>query len=402
MIQLNTQYPVTQHPRMALLQQKYRQLCLSMSRQAAPLPVTVTFVPSSGSGIAFDRPIARVGSALLCGLEPTDDDSDRLTRSQYTYRGLRARYVPDAGKVVWEDQDWFAFPLSSKTYASQFDERLIRSPKYLDVLIGLHQLASRMAGQTGDRGYKPTMPPTLLGFVPQGGERLDASFDNDDPLADQLSSHPTEFIQKCAAACDLTVSQAWRVFDAETHMPGDVEMFGLRLVDARLVSPESLKNPLVKVTGAYHDLRAILGRSFTNPSRKLPELEVRNPAEKIVGEINRQRGDVRDPGEWTQAEADQAMALMRERIGPLHVFFDDHDISEALVTPGKPARVQDFDAHAVLHAHGTSAAARGLRRLMMKQVSDGCSDENLVNALNNPDAPLIASLIARRQCWSSD
>jgi len=387
---------------MVRLQRQYRDLCLSMSRQADPLPVPVTFVPSSGSGIAFDRPIARVGSILLCGLEPNDDDSDRFTDSPYIYRGLRARYLPEAGKVLWEDQDWFEFPISPKTYASHFDERLMRSPKYLDVLIGLHQLASRMVGRTGDQGYTPTMPATLLGFVPQGGERFDTSFDNDDPLADQLSSHPTEFIQKCAEECDLTVSQAWRVFDAETRMPGDVEMFGLRLVDARLVSPESLKNPMVKVTGAYHDLRTVLGRRFTNPARKLPGLEVRNPAEKIIAEINHQRGDVKDLGEWTQAEADQAMAMMRKHIGPRNVFFDDHDISDALVTPGKPARVQDFDAQAVLHTHGASAVTRGLRRLMMKQVSDGCSDENLVNALNNPDAPLIASLIARRQCWSSD
>lgn len=49
--------------------------------------------------------------------------------------------------------------------------------------------------------------------------------------------------------------------------------------------------------------------------------------------------------------------------------------------------------------HEPSRVAQRLRRSMPRHIADGCTDTDLIAAVRNPDRPLIASRIAKRQAW---
>lgn len=362
--------------------------------------MAATFIPSSGHGIAFERPIARVGSVLLCGFGQQDECADRLADAPYLFNGLRARYLPDVGQAVWEDLDWFNFPISSRTYATAHDDRLMRSPRLLDVLLGLQDLASRTVQRTSRRQESLALPPTLIGYLPDDCEHAGEGVENADGLTEHFLKHPTAYVQQYAESHGLSIAQAWQAIDSETHVPGDVEMTGLRLIDARLCADSQMGTRcLSRVMSVYLDMRPLLGRRYTNPARKLPGMLAANPASGVIKLIGERRGDSVDPGQWSQCDADIALALMRERLGPRHVFFDDYDLSEALVAPDNPVRVNDFDRDRIRREHGDSAVARGLRRLLSRDISNGCEDQGLVDAYNNPGGPLVAGRIANRQVW---
>ena len=50
--------------------------------------------------------------------------------------------------------------------------------------------------------------------------------------------------------------------------------------------------------------------------------------------------------------------------------------------------------------HEPGRAALELRQCMPQSTAEGCTDADLIKALRNPDRPLIASRIAKRQAWS--
>ena len=386
MIQFNNQLVSTnQHPRHARLQRKYRALCQSIDPQGDTyLPMTATFIPSAGIGIAFDRPVERVNSVLMCTF-----GNDLAEPGPYPfYRGWRPRYQHATGKVFWEVEDWFNFRISSNDFASEADERLMRGPRLLDTLIGLHDLASRAAKQPRLLGCFGT-PPAMLGFQPDEAD-----------LYERLASKPTAIVQAYAEQHSVSCEQAWRALHAESCLPDDVDVTGLRLINARLCCDEQTGTThLPKVMMPYLDLRPLLGRRYTNPSRKLDGMLAANPAEQIIWDTNRQRDHAMDPGQWTQAEADDAVARMRQRIGPRSIFFDEHDLSEALCAPDQPVRVNNLDRGRVLRAYSDEAVANGMRALLIPSIAAGCTDEDLVNAFNRPERPLIASRIAQRFCW---
>lgn len=384
---LNTQnYPSTTHPRMVALQRRYRNLALQASQEdAGLLPATCTYIPSAGSSIAFDRPVARVGSVLFCRYGQHVDASIRSNDTRRYFQGLRASYQPETGEVLWEREDWLDFPISIETFATSFDERLIRSPRLLDVMIGLQELSSRAAGRDAMWRGAHVPPSTLLGFAP------------DDRLANRLAMCPTAYVKQHAEDHGLTIAQAWRAIEAETHLSGSYEMTGLQLFDSRLCTDLTVGTKhLPKVLGVFHDLRGQTGRHFKNPTRQLLNFRRRNPAGDVIAEMIAEHGLEPDPGSWTQRQADEAMERMRERMGVFHAFFSDDDICEALVNPDERAQVQDMDRAAVLNTYGETAVVRGIRRLMAAHVSEGATDQDLLEAFKNPERPLAASRIARR------
>lgn len=418
------------------LQQRYRDLCLQPPLPPSQRAVKVaTYMPSAGDALTFDRPVAPVGSVLLCELghhatDQTDvlprhyDESFRNNfygnfrgrvrvrgrvrgrghfRGGY-FRGHRARYVPNTGQTVWGNaEDWFDFSVCAQAYATDRDQRLLHSPKLLDVLIGLHEVRCRTADTLTDH-HRLTLPPTLLGFPPEmpptPGRLERTGTGVNAVLIKQLSSRPTMYVSDYMYRYGVSASQAWRELDAATRPGNDIQMTGLRLVDARLcIEPGVGTRHLPPVLKAFHDLRGLLGRRLSNPARKLPTLQCINPAAGVTAEFNHVRGHPCDPGQWTQAEADQAMARMRQRVGPLNVFFDDFDITEALINPDEPLRVHDFDVERLLREQANKTIARGLRGLLAPQIAAGCSDLNLLRAFENPATPLYADHLSRRQAW---
>jgi len=324
MIQFNTQLQTEIHPRHAMLHRKYRDLAISLSsdRNNQP-PPSATYIPSSGKGVAFKRPIVPVGSVLLCTLGHDADPEDGECFDGFYFRGYRGSYLNSTGETNWEPQDWFNFPISAQTYASVYDERLMRSPRFLDTLIGLGLLAQRMCDHERMDGWRLMLPPTLLGFDPENLE-----------LIDLVSAVPTEWVRHHAQTYGLSTEQAWYELDAATRVEGDLQMTGLRLVDARLCADvETDTEHVPTALRAFHDLRLLLGRRCTNPVRKLAEEQF----SEIMGSAD----------SWH--EHDQASQL--------------------------------------------------LRRLTRRDLADGCTDDDLMSAIRDPEGPLVASRIAKRQVW---
>ena len=44
-------------------------------------------------------------------------------------------------------------------------------------------------------------------------------------------------------------------------------------------------------------------------------------------------------------------------------------------------------------------AAQRLRQITFEQIAEGCTDGDLLAAIQNPQGPLYASKIAKRQAW---
>lgn len=324
MIQFNTQLQPEIHPRHAMLHRKYRDLALRLSADRTDcLPNAATYIPSAGKGIAIERPIAAVGSALLCILGHDADPEDGECFNGYYFRGYRGRYLNSTGETLWEPVNWLNFPVSAQTYASVYDDRLMRSPRFLDTLIGLGLLSEQMSDRVPLDGWRLMLPSTLLGFDP-----------DDVDLVDKVSSTPTRWVRTHARNHGLTTEQAWHELDAATRIEGDLEMTGLRLIDARLCADaEAGAGHLPTVLTAFHDMRAVLGRRYTNPVRKLA--------------------------------GDQLSELME----------------------------------VVASRHDRNQASQLLRRMMPRDIAAGCADDDLWSAIRNPDGPLIAGRIARRQAW---
>lgn len=321
MIQLNTTYSTDIHPRHAMLHNRYRDFALSLSHDSHErLPSVATFVPSSGKVIAFDRPIAMVGSVLLTEFSHHTDPDDRLSTTGGCFQGYRARFLSHTAETLWEPEPWFSFPVSASTYATSSDERLMRSPRLLDTLLGLGQLSIRMSEVKDRDQWQLTLPYTLLGFHP-----------DDDTLLDRLLAEPTPWVESHGQQYGLTIEQAFHELDAATRLEDDVAMTGLRLVDSRLCASYDLgTDHLPEVLTAFHDLRPLLGRRCMNPVRKLLEHEQQA---------------------LSQAQDDPALAIRR------------------------------------------------LRKITPHHIAEGCSDRDLLAALRNPEGPLYASQIAKRQAW---
>lgn len=390
MNQLKTHGSNPTHPRLIRLQRRYRDIAVSLDRRpGSAMPMAATYVPCSDYGIAFDSPVAPVGSVMLCiyGQEP-DPVSYAAGKSMY-YRGLRARYQRATGRVDWELDGGFKYRISVVDFATSSDEKLMQSPKYLDILIGLYEAAQRTSERPQGKGEQLTMPQTLLGF-----RRTEAV------LLERLSSIATAWVRGYADQQGVSNEQAWRALYAETRLPNDIDLTGLRLVDARLCMDDQIgPDILPQIVTVFHDMRPLLGRRFTNPTRKLPGMQFSNPAARIIDEINARRGQACDPGQWTQAEANNALAMMGVRLGPRHVFFDQFALSEALVAPDKPVCVQAPDPGRILCEFGAEAVAQGLRCITLPETADGCSDQDLIDAFIRPYDPLVASRIATRQVW---
>lgn len=324
MIQFNTQLQPEIHPRHAMLHRKYRDLALSLSPDRDKyLPTAATYIPSSGKGVAFERPIAPVGSVLLCTFGHDADPEDGENFDGFYFRGYRGSYLNLTGETIWEPQEWFNFPISAQTYAGVHDDRLMRSPRFLDTLIGLGLLAQRMCDHERMDGWRLMLPPTLLGFDPENLQ-----------LIDLVSAVPTEWVRHHAQTYGLSTEQAWHELDAATRVEGDLQMTGLRLVDARLCADvETDTEHLPTVLRAFHDLRLLLGRRCTNPVRKLA--------------------------------GDQLSELV--------------DVADSRLEHNQ--------------------ASQRLRRLTPRDIADGCTDDDLRSAIRDPQGPLIASGIAKRQAW---
>lgn len=324
MILFNNQLQTEIHPRHAMLHRKYRDLAIRLSADRTDfLPTAATFVPSAGKGIAFERPIAPVGSALLCTLGHDADPADNECFNGFYFRGYRGRYLNPSGETIWEPQDWFNFPVSAHTYASVHDDRLMRSPRFLDTLIGLGLLAQRVSDLEPMDRWRLMLPPTLYGFA----------LDQVD-LIDQVSAMPTRWVRNHARTYGLTNEQAWHELDGATRVDGDTEMTGLRLIDARLCADvETGARHLPVVLSAFHDFRLLLGRRCSNPVRKLAGDEL----SEIIG------------------------------------------LADSL--------------------HGHQRASQLLRRLTPREIADGCTDDDLWSAIRDPEGPLVASRIAKRQAW---
>ena len=391
MIQPNTCLNLTTSPRLQHLQRKYRDLALGVIHQAEPIPLqTATYVPSYGSGIAFERPIARVGSVLLCTLN-RDGSSERAVSEPYlSYRGYRARYVPRTGEVAWDLEDgWYDLRVCPQTYATDHDAELMQSSKSLDILIGLADLANRTNPSRLRIGQRLMFPPTLLGF----------STANTD-LEEQLSAVPTQWVRRYAERNNLTTEQAWRELDQQTRLTDDIGMVGLRLVDARLCVDASVGSAhLPVILSTFHDLRRALGRRYSNPARKLQGLLMCNPAAKVIEEVDEYGARSCDPTQWNDGKTKHAIALMREHMGAKHVFYTDEDIHVALLNPNEPARVAKLNRERVICDHGEATVAHGLRRLLSLHISNGCSDQDLIRAYTQPEEALMAGQIAKRQVW---
>ncbi|MGB1125729.1 MAG: hypothetical protein ACPG4Q_11025 [Phycisphaeraceae bacterium] len=304
-----------------MLRNKYRDLAHDLSAgQHQTLPTTATYLPSGGKGVAFDRPVVPLGSALLCELSQRTDLDEHIDGAVGRFQGYRGTFLPHTAETLWEPEPWFSFPVSAETYATAYDERLMRSPRFLNCLVGLGQLAQQMSEREPMDYWQLTLPPTLLGFSP-----------DEAGLIDRLTAQATQSVRTHAREYGLTTEEAWLELDTATRVDGDIEMTGLRLVDARLCADhETGTGHLPEALSRFHDLRPILGRRCTNPMRKLT------------------------------AEEQSAM-------------------------------VELLDTH-----HDHARATQQLRRMMLREISDG----NLITALRNPDRPLIASRIAKRQAWS--
>ena len=275
MIQINNPVPAVQseiHPRLAMLHRKYRDLALDVSKsQDRSLPSAATFIPSAGQGIAFDRPIAPVGSVLLCEFSQHFDPEDRIAGIGGYFQGYRGTYLSHTAETLWEPESWFGFPVSAQTYATEYDERLMRSPRLLDILVGLALLSKRLSENEPMDYWRLTLPPTLLGFDP-----------GEDGLIERLSSRPTMSVRTHAQTYGLSIEQAWQELDSATRVEGDIKMTGLRLIDARLCSDvKTGSNDLPEALSVFHDMRTVTGRQVTNPTRKLTGEELTELVELI-------------------------------------------------------------------------------------------------------------------------
>lgn len=313
------------HPRLAMLHRKYHELSLEVSDEQCPsLPSVATFVPSAGQSIAFDRPIVPVGSVLLCEFSHHSHADGRIANPTGCFEGYRGKYLSHTAETLWEPESWFTFPVSACTYATQHDERLMRSPRLLDTLIGLGLLAQRLSEQEPADHWRLKLPPTLLGVDPKEPD-----------LVKRLLSRPTTSVRTHAQMYGLSIEQAWQELDSATRVEGDIKMTGLRLVDARLCADMKCgTDRLPPVLSAFHDMRPALGRNVTNPAQKLTAEE------------------------WSE----------------LIDLIDEH--------------------------HEPGRAAQELRQRMPQTTAEGCTDADLITALRNPDRPLVASRIAKRQAWS--
>lgn len=394
--------------------------------------MAATFIPSSGQGIAFGRPIVPVGSVFLCMLghpnhhphinpipgnfpetpEYPMDAQDPTHRDSTCFRGQCFRGVFRGFRgfrgVAWERVIGIpgvvgisGFFVPAGRSRARVDHQSRCHPRLLETFLTLHDLRSRMADRPVELPDTIRLPPPLLGFstsassgaVGRGGA-------GEERWVSRIRERPTRWVLNHARRYRLTPARAWRELDAATRPQDDLDMTGLRLVDLRLcVDDRRDIGHLPRVLRAYHDLRLLLGRQTTNPVRRVTRMQDVNPAAAVVGQIKRRRRHACDPGRWTQAQADLAMQRMRERIGGRHVFYDEFDLREALINPSRPLRVHDFNPLRVLKEHDPGSIARGLRGLILPRVSAGCTDFDLMQAFESPDQPLIASAIAGGQVW---
>ena len=327
MIQINTPVSSVQpatHPRLAWLHRRYHDFVVAMSEsQGRNLPRAATFIPSSGQGIAFNRPIAPIGSVLLTEFCHHTDPDDRIAGAEGCFRGYRGAYLAHSAETLWEPEPWLNFPISVQTYATAHDERLMRSPRLLDVMVGLGELSQRLSDREPADYWALSLPPTLLGFA-----------SDEQSLIEHLVSRPTVSVRNHAQAQGLSIEQAWQELDSMTRVEGDITMTGLRLIDARLCCDVNIgTDDIPEVLSAYHNLAAVTGRQVTNPAKKLE-------AEQLA----------------------ELIELIDER-------------------------------------HEPERAAQQLRRYMPQHFADGCSNADLIAAVRNPERPLIASRVARRQVW---
>ncbi|MBI1373233.1 MAG: hypothetical protein GC159_10920 [Phycisphaera sp.] len=202
----------------------------------------------------FDEPILKVGSLTMV----TVDYERRSWRGPNPFGIVVRRYkanLSPLGEAVWTPRKGvWQYDASQRLADSSSGPGLpTREPLFTLTALDLDAICRRIAeSEPSEEHHGWQAPTTHFAF----------------PASTKLTPHPTPFVMAYARDKGLDWEAAWHALYASTRVPEDfARRRGLCLVDSRLWSLVESRATQPLLLGAYHDMRALLGRRLLNPTR---------------------------------------------------------------------------------------------------------------------------------------
>ncbi|MDZ4818938.1 MAG: hypothetical protein SGJ20_08205 [Planctomycetota bacterium] len=334
----------------------------------------ITFRPGDKTSSFDGRTLRRLGSTVMIVLS-CNRDLRVENHWSLPIRGFRARAHHDGaveyGSAIFSHDG----ALSPRPNAKRSAINALRNPSLCRLLIKMDRACKRQVSRHTRLPQIPQFPRIWLGFSPS-----DPPVFEDTPALRRVAARELGISEErlgtnSKVLLDLLLQDLW---ERNLMLPGNPEnSTGQILVDAEFCTQT---HGLLQV---HEDFSQLLGVATWNPAREVEPLTVENPARDILRKF-----DVDLSQNLNQFFPDhlieQFELALRQAVGPVHDEFTTEEILDAFTNPDQ----------ALI---GYSASLPQLRAKLVDDVSQNCTDDDLLRAARQPDEPLWASRACRIQ-----
>ncbi len=353
----------------------------------------ITWRPGDNTGHFLGKALRPVGAAVLCiqhyAYHTYGRGENVRIDPNVPLLGFRARAHAD-GSIDY-DESVFQYDAKRRTYPGARG-RVIdpeRNPSLLNLSMAMHRAVMRNSHETHRLPIKPTFPRVMLAFAPDDVPTYEETPALQHLAARRLGIPVGRLGTKDPLLLERLLHDLWEEQLRAVDAPGNDT--GYVLVDAEFCSHAR------KALRVYEDFSQLLGVVTWNPARDVLRSERPNPAASVLKLAGI---DYRQP-DWQEGQIgmdtmDALEAAMRRALGPGSEMFAQEDIYDALANPNQKANASK-SAKQMLAAMGEDVVIRHMRSLLPELIVEGCTDDDLRAAAQNPAGPLIASGLCQVQ-----
>lgn len=332
--------------------------------------LALTFRPGPKTAAFHEGPLRKLGTtALIAMTYQANEGGDRLS---IPICGYRAKAAANGSVAYGGDSPCLFSHDGAKLRPVRGGPGAInvfRSPSIVETVLALDRVCKKQVRHLASLSRIPALPRIWLAFAPSDRPTFE-----DSPalraLAAQKLEMPAERLgSNGAVLLDRLLHDLWEqqwTPSMQLGIPGD-----LLLIDAEYCT---LAREALEI---YEDFSQLLGVRIWNPARDYEFPRFENPAREVL-----RRFDVDINQNFNQFFPDELIErfeqAMRAELGPSHDLFTSEEVLDGLTNPTQPLT-------------SYSSGLWVLRARLPVEISECCTDDDLLRAARRPDEGLVAS-----------
>lgn len=344
--------------------------------------MAMTWRPGDQTSNFIGKVLRPVGTAVLILLRYATIHGAGKPQRRMPVHGFRAAYRQDNTLTY---SDLFAYDGKRRPEVGAKGRVIdpVRNPTMLDTVLLMHRECVKRADDTFQLPPMPVLPRVLLAYPKNHLPPFEETPALRQIVADRLNIRVGKLHTKQP---DLLQRMFLNIWEECILMPGQ----GINDTDYALIDAELVSQPQ-GVLRVYEDFSQLVGVRTWNPARDVLNRKRDNPARDILRMHHIDAGNTEQMNAIELDKADQMVREMRRSIGGGHELFEDSELQRGLLEPKTQLVANVPNVKAAIERIGEQNLFRAMRDCLPPILAEGTTNEDLLAAARNPQAPLVCS-----------